>query len=91
MTQLLALQQRNFGYVWTYITFFWGMSWRIFAVAMFSAVSVGVILGVMSNMQSWPPRSIEIIAPMIGLPITLAVMGWVVYLQIRDFLKSKQS
>ena len=85
MAHLLILQCRFGGVFWNYIRFFVGLGIKTFLVAVLSAVLVGVILGVLSQMQNWPPEGLPFVAGLVGLPITLCVAGWVGYLQLRDF------
>ncbi len=87
MSQLIAIQRRFGGPVWTYLMFVFALGWKTFAVAMLSAVVVGTGLGIVSSLNDWPPEGIQIVATLVGLPITLAVMAWVAFLQIRDFTR----
>lgn len=85
MAHLLVLHRRYGGFFWNYVRFFIGLGVKIFGVAMLSAVLVGVILGVMSTQQNWPPEGLPFVAGIVGLPITLSVTAWVAFLQLRDF------
>ena len=70
-----------------YIGFVWSVSWRTVVLSLLFAVLAGVALGVLSAANSWPPAAVEILAPYLGLPITLIVFGWVVTRKIFQIVR----
>ena len=68
-----------------YIGFVWGVSWRTLLLSIIAAIVSGVGVGVVSSFNGWPPSAIEMIAPYLGLPITLVVFAYIVCRKISNF------
>ena len=68
-----------------YIAFVWGVSWRTILLSMIIAIISGVGVGVVSSVNGWPSSAIEMIAPYLGLPITLVVFAYIVCRKISNF------
>ncbi len=69
-----------------YIAFLWGIGWRTALFSIVAAIIAGIALGVITQLNNWPPQFIEQSAGLIGLPITLIVFAMVFY---RQFSKSR--
>ncbi len=75
-------------FILNYILFFWGIAWRTSVFSILAAVLSAVALAILAASQNWPPESIEELAPVVGLPITLSVIIFVVYKQSSRFIKA---
>jgi hypothetical protein len=73
---------KTFSYFKKYVLLFWSIAWRTFSLAVATAILSGVGLGVLTQLNEWPPAFIEIFAPMIGLPVTLLVGAYIVWKQV---------
>gem|GEM_PF-4130720 len=71
-----------------YVRFFWSISWRLFFLALLTAVFTGIGLGMLSRLNDWPPHAIPMIASLVGLPITLLTGSFIVWKQTLRFYSS---
>ena len=74
----MAMIKAAIKYVINYIMFFWSITWRTFALSIFTAILTGFGLAVVTITNNLPPEFIDTFAPMVGLPITLLVGIFVV-------------
>ena len=74
-----------------YISFVWGVSWRTVLLSLIAAIFSGIGVGVLSGINGWPPNAVEMIAPYLGLPITLVVFTYIVYRQVSKVVRKPTS
>jgi len=91
MNTLTRMAQHSTHYMIQYVLFFWGIAWRTLTLSLLTAVFTGVGLGVLGRMNDWPPTFVETFAPIVGLPITLLVIAYVIWKQSVRLMRNQQA
>ena len=74
-----------------YVLFFWGVAWRTVTLSLLAAVVASFGLATLVFANGWPPSFIDTAAPLLGLPITLIVITYVIWKQSLQLLRKQQN
>ena len=88
---IIQMSKLSANYVKQYVLFFWGVAWRTFTLSILTAVFIGIGLGLLARTNGWPPTFVETSAPIVGLPVTLLVIAYVIWKQSVRLMRNQNT